>query len=139
MPFLASQKNPTIVLTFRPNILTSKVIELRDGKFYFDDNEVDGEDIILIREMLEEYEFAGESEYFTTLDALYPEGLSKKEAVIALNNGQKIKHCQFISGEFVELREGSLFDEEGVELDLVDFWSRRNTPIYETGWSIYKN
>lgn len=64
-------------------------------------------------------------------------GLTKKEAMEAINNGKRITHRSFTSDEWVERHNGSqyVFEDE-VKQFRHEFWAMRNSSAWDGGWSI---
>lgn len=63
-------------------------------------------------------------------------GLTKEEAIEALQQGKKVIHKSFTDNEFIYMKDGDLCDETGLILDYFEFWKDRSTEPFLTDWSI---
>lgn len=61
--------------------------------------------------------------------------LTKEKAIDLMKLGAKIVHPTFYSGEYIIMIGDETIDENGMTLH--DFWEIRNTPVFETGWSVF--
>lgn len=69
--------------------------------------------------------------------------MNKKEAIIAMQNGLAVIHDSFDDSEFIYMKDGVIYDENGYKMELegpggtvIDFWTDRKGPYWESGWSI---
>ena len=66
--------------------------------------------------------------------------MTKQEALIALNNGEKLTYENFYSFEWVKKKDNDNYVfEDGVVCPIAEFWIHRTDPRWETGWSIFKD
>lgn len=64
--------------------------------------------------------------------------MTKQEALIALDNGEKLTHENFDSFEWVKKKNNDNYVfEDGVACPIAEFWIHRTSPSWETNWSIF--
>lgn len=70
--------------------------------------------------------------------------MTKQEAIQAMKEGKKVTHRFFSRGEWVEMTgsksasgDDLISTEEGYSIPQFTFFSDRNLPQWENGWSIY--
>jgi len=65
------------------------------------------------------------------------ESMTRSEAYVAMENGNKIAHYYFASDEylFINLEDGLIHDEKGYYFE--EGWRIRDGGVWLTGWSIY--
>ena len=63
--------------------------------------------------------------------------MTLQQAKEEMARGEKVTHVLFLDNEWIAIRAGKLVDESGNHLDPHDFWWRRNSEYWQTGWSIY--
>ena len=66
--------------------------------------------------------------------------MNKREAKYAMKQGKKLTHAYFADEEWVTetVGERCVF-ENGNIVNAEDFWKYRDTPDWNTGWSIFIN
>ena len=62
------------------------------------------------------------------------DGLSKEEAITAMNEGKTLSHKYFTSDEHITMKNGEVVDEKGIML--TDFWKYRTAPVFDGDWKI---
>lgn len=62
--------------------------------------------------------------------------MTKQEAKQAIKEGKEVRHWLFTSGESIHMVDGVLYDEAGLILNAIEFWSLRTGINFDTGWSI---
>lgn len=64
--------------------------------------------------------------------------MTKSEAMsFAISTGKPIRHKYFSKGEFVHYVGNKLFDEDGNELPINEFWNMRSGGYWEDDWEDY--
>lgn len=68
-------------------------------------------------------------------------GLTKGQALKALKEGYKVTHRYFTPEEYIYMKDGDIFTEEGYNAgdEYCEFWTSKNTVEWQTGWEIYKD
>lgn len=61
--------------------------------------------------------------------------MTKKDAQDALRQGKKITHRFFLDTEFIQMKDGKLHGEDGMEMP--DFWKYREESRWDNGWSVF--
>jgi len=64
--------------------------------------------------------------------------MTREEAYNAMKYGEKITHQYFSKDEYYEMKNSSIFAEDGVNHTAV-FWSEENNNFRADGWEIYKS
>lgn len=66
--------------------------------------------------------------------------MTKQEAIDAIHQGKRVTHRLFSSDEFIYLDsdQNELRDENGYYLVFTEFWNIRQSPEWQTNWSIYE-
>lgn len=63
--------------------------------------------------------------------------MTRSEAMaFAISTGKAIRHKYFGKGEFVHYVGNKLFDEDGNELSINEFWNIRSGGYWENDWKI---
>lgn len=72
--------------------------------------------------------------------------MTKQEAILMMENGNKVKHYLFESEEYIYMKNGKIHDENDYLLEvrdannrLIDFWSDRTGEVWEDGWILLPN
>ena len=60
--------------------------------------------------------------------------MTKEEAIKAMQDGKKVKHRFFTTGEYIYMKEGCIYDEN--DLLQRDFWQIRLTHYWFQNWTI---
>lgn len=64
--------------------------------------------------------------------------MTRSEAItFAISTGKPIRHKYFSKGEFVHYVGNKLFDKDGNELPISEFWSIRSGGYWENDWEDY--
>lgn len=64
--------------------------------------------------------------------------MTRSEAIsFAISTGKPIRHKYFGKGEFVHYVGNKLFDEDGNELSINEFWNIRSGGYWENDWENY--
>ena len=63
--------------------------------------------------------------------------MTKFEAILAMQGGEKTTHRTFTSDEWITIKDGKIVTEEGYEISGVEFWADRTHENFNTDWSIY--
>jgi hypothetical protein len=64
--------------------------------------------------------------------------LTKDEAIEAMLKGKKVTHLYFTDNEWTKLNGSFEIEfEDGVKINVDDFWKDRKMEGWQTGWSIY--
>lgn len=64
--------------------------------------------------------------------------MTKQEALITLDNGEKLTHENFDFLEWVKKEDDANYVfEDGVVCPIAEFWIHRTNPSWEIGWSIF--
>ena len=61
--------------------------------------------------------------------------MDRREALITLNLGIKIKHRHFSPDEYIQKVDGIIRSEEGYNFD--DWWENEGANLGDEGWSIW--
>lgn len=68
--------------------------------------------------------------------------MTKNEAYVAMEQGKKITHEFFDDNEFLYMKNGTIYMENGCRFnnreDGYDGWEDRNSESFQTNWSIKK-
>lgn len=64
--------------------------------------------------------------------------MTREEAKTAINEGKKVTHCYFTMDEYVYLKDGNYWFEDGVHCSPKSFWELRNGSHFNDGWEIYE-
>lgn len=62
--------------------------------------------------------------------------MSKKEAIQAMKEGKKVTHRFFASGEWMTIKNGFLFLEDGALISLEEFFNLRSDSLWEDGYEL---
>lgn len=62
--------------------------------------------------------------------------MTRKEAIQALSNGQRVRHAYFTDEEWVEQDGCYYIFEDGVHCNKSDFWSFRSGGAWENDWEV---
>lgn len=65
--------------------------------------------------------------------------LSKQEAIKAMQEGKKVTHRYFTPEEYVYMKDGEMFFEDGVSCSSMEFWSLKTDTAWETDWVIFNS
>lgn len=65
-----------------------------------------------------------------------PYVFTKYEAEEMMKAGEKLTHKVFLPGEYILLKDGVIYDHDGVPLR--DFWVFRTSKEWQTDWAVYK-
>lgn len=63
--------------------------------------------------------------------------MTKKEAIDAMQEGKKVRHHYFTHEEFITMKYGRIYDENGINFSPGEFWSFRNGKEYEDEWYLF--
>ena len=63
--------------------------------------------------------------------------MSKAEAIQAMHNGKKVTHYNFSDNEFIYMKDGEIYDENGYSMH-GEFWKWRQGECWEKDWSLYE-
>lgn len=61
--------------------------------------------------------------------------MTKQEAIQAINEGKKVTHRYFTSEEYIFLKDGKIYSEDGVHH--TSFWELHQDTPYDTDWEIF--
>lgn len=73
---------------------------------------------------------------------IFNSSMNREEAFIAMQQGKKIRHMWFEKNEFLFIRDGIMYTEEGYvfgladDLPFGDGWEMRKGGYWEDGWSV---
>jgi hypothetical protein len=62
--------------------------------------------------------------------------MTKQEAIQAMGQGKKVTHEYFMSHEWITLKKGSIYTEDGYSISPALFFKDRAGKQWEEGWSI---
>ena len=62
------------------------------------------------------------------------DGLSKEEAITAMNEGKTLSHKYFTSDEYITMKDGEVVDEKGIVL--TSFWKYQTAQVFDGDWKI---
>jgi hypothetical protein len=62
--------------------------------------------------------------------------MTKKEAISALRSGSRVTHPYFGWDEWMELRGNVLYFEDGMDMQLSEFFDIRNSDGWEDGYTV---
>ena len=65
--------------------------------------------------------------------------MTKKEAIILMQQGVKITHIYFSKEEWVTMEDGMILLEDGVRCEQVEFWKWRTSDFWNEGYSEWEN
>lgn len=65
--------------------------------------------------------------------------MTKKEAIEAMERGEKVTHEQFNPEEWISMEEGRLVSDDGLHYDSHCFWYTRRGEDWDDGWSIWED
>ena len=66
--------------------------------------------------------------------------MTKEEAKQLMFRGIKMRHRYFLANEWILFKKKNhhiVILDDGNEMDANKFWAIRNTPSYDSGWSMY--
>lgn len=65
-------------------------------------------------------------------------GMTKTDAIIAMEQGKKITHRDFTPDEWMTMRKGKIVLEDGVQCTPIEFWRWRTGSSWDDGYSLYE-
>lgn len=65
--------------------------------------------------------------------------MTKTDAIIAMEQGVKIRHQYFSPNEWMTMENGMIVLEDGVRCTPQEFWNWRKESYWDDGYSLYKD
>lgn len=63
--------------------------------------------------------------------------MTKEEAIVEMQNGNKISHRFFDIHEYIHMKNKILYDEVGYHINWKVFWGDRTSKEWQTEWELY--
>lgn len=63
--------------------------------------------------------------------------MNREEAIQLMKNGKKVTHRYFDNEEYIKMKDGKIYDENGYGFFPNEFWQYRTEIGWDRDWSVY--